>query len=313
MQPPHPKFIFYLSFPSILFCTQGYDLLPPAWTLTGDSDHTPAFSLPSSCHFPTRLLLPHRLCFLLLLPHMTNSASLSGFTVSTFLPPSALYENQSCLILLWSHTLQRIWCCSPECRCAHDHVAPTIPALQPSPPQPGVPLQAPPRPSPAVPPRPPQPFLFLIPSPNSWLILGRLRKRKNGEQSRAEQSASPKQQKLLCVHTGAVFEFYTVLQTLKGVLFCNPQISRTDRCLEINESNLLILLGRCEEREAERRKHLLRAWHLFGIHSLRPHSQWVQSWDHRVLKWEFSSHMFLPVMYPFISHIGKGLTFNIQS
>lgn len=86
---PSPKFIFYLCFPSIFFffffwyswlwfITARSNLLP-ARTLTRDSGHAPAH--PSPCHLPTRCLLPYWLCFLLLLPHMTNSASLSGFSL----------------------------------------------------------------------------------------------------------------------------------------------------------------------------------------------------------------------------------------
>lgn len=93
--------------PMLCFITARSHLLP-AQPLTGDSGHAPALPLPSSCHLhPHEPLLPlHRLCFLLLFPHVTNYASLSGSTVSTFLPPSALYKNQWCLILLWSYSLQ---------------------------------------------------------------------------------------------------------------------------------------------------------------------------------------------------------------
>lgn len=139
---------------------------------------------------------------------MTNSASLSGFTVSTFLPPSALHKNQSCLILLWSHTPQRIWGCSPDCDRAHNHLTLSGPSpglLRPHT-QPDVPalcLRS--------------PLSFLLPTPISKLMADSWQAEEEKEGG-TEERESEKQQKLLCVHAGGCvcsYGVYTVLQTFK--------------------------------------------------------------------------------------------------
>lgn len=139
---------------------------------------------------------------------MTNAASLSGFTVSTFLPPSALHKNQSCLILLWSHTLWRIWDCSPECDRAHNHVARSGPS-------PGLlwPLTQPDVPALCL--RSPQSFLLSTPISKLMADSWQAEEEKEGGQRRAKVRSS----RSCCVYTrgGCVCPYgvYTVLQTFK--------------------------------------------------------------------------------------------------
>lgn len=157
-----PKVYFVFSFNLFLF--SWLRLLQPDLFCSQFEPwlETLAVHLPSP--FPPAAISPqdfsHGLCFLLLLPHMTNSASLFGFTVCTFLPPSALYKNQSCLILLWSRTLQRTWGYGPESHCTHNHVAPSGSSCSPSP---GLRVTARIPLVPVVCLESPQPFLLSIP------------------------------------------------------------------------------------------------------------------------------------------------------
>lgn len=290
---PFPKVYFLpvFSFNLFFFCTHGYDLLQPdlicsqlePWLETL-ATHLPALPPPAAISPPD--VFSH-----------TGSASCCFFlTWQTQLLSLDLQSPRSC------HHLSCIKINHAESCCGH------IPCREfgTAAPNATVPtttwhrqgqVQACCGPSPSLTSQPSvsghlNPFSSPLPFPSSWLILGRRRKRKKGGQRRAKVRSS----RSCCVYTrGAVFVH------MEFILFCRPlkrffsystdwqnwkdlgdqRVQPTHFTKE--ETEMWGKEGRKEKAPIEGLSSALDA------QSQVPH-QWVPSWDHTALKWEFSSH-----------------------
>lgn len=104
---------------------------------------------------------------------------------------------------------------------------------------------------------------------HGWFLAGWGRER-SGDRGEWKWKAA---EAAVCTGCVCPYGVYTVLQTFKAFILVLHRLAEL-KGPEFNKSNLLIWLRRklrCEERKEERRKHLLRVYHLLWIHSPRYH------------------------------------------